>query len=190
MKKQLEKLDAYLKEKRPEYYNQLLKPLSEKEILDLQEEFNIELPNDIKELYLWKNGQRQDCYKSFVNNSIFEPLEAVLATNKELTELIGYDFEIENWWNENWIPIFSNGGGDYICYDLKGMFTGQKGQLLEYWNDDEERIVIAPNLISFIEKINTYYETTSIEEFDEDFDISDSIEKWEKKFIVNKLIEE
>ena len=30
---------------------------------------------------------------------------------------------IDNWWNENWIPIFHNGGGGHICYDMIGIFT-------------------------------------------------------------------
>ena len=188
MKSELEKLDKNIKEKRPEYYAILQKPLSEKEISELETKYNIKLNSDLKELYLWKNGQSQSNSKAFVNNSMFEPLEYVLSGNKEFTEMIGYDFEIENWWNKNWLPIFSNGGGSYICYDLKGIFTGEKGQLIEYWNADNDRSVIAPNLTSFIKKLNQYYEKTQIEEFDECFDISAEISEWRRDFIVNKLI--
>ncbi len=188
MKSELKQLDKNIKKKRPEYYYLLQKPLTEKEILELESKYNIKLPSDLKELYLWKNGQSQGNYKAFVNNAMFEPLEQVLLSRKELTDMIGYDFEIENWWNENWLPIFSNGGGSYICYDLKGVFTKVKGQLIEYWAKDNDRSVIAPNLIDFIKKLNQYYEETSKEEFDEYFDISESIVQWMKEFIVNKPI--
>ncbi len=188
MKSKLKQLDKNIKKKRPEYYSLLQEPLTEKEISELELKYNIKLPSDLKELYLWKNGQSQENYEAFVNNAMFEPLEQVLLSSKELTQMIGYDFEIENWWNENWLPIFSNGGGSYICYDLKGVFTGEKGQLIEYWAKDNDRQVIAPNLIDFIKKLNQYYEETSKEEFDEYFDISESIVQWKKEFIVNKPI--
>ncbi len=189
MKTEIKKLDNYLREKRPEYYNKLQNPLTEKEISALETKYNIKLRSDLKELYLWKNGQSQETYEAFVNNSMFEPLEFVLSGNKEFTEMIGFDFEIENWWNKNWLPIFSNGGGSYICYDLKGIFTGEKGQLVEYWKGDNDRPVIAPNLSNFIEKLNQYYEETSKKDFDKYFDISESIEQWKKEFIVDKPIE-
>ncbi len=189
MKTQLSKLNIHLKKNRPEYYNKLQYPLSEKEISELENKYNVILPLDLKELYKWKNGQRQDSYDAFVNNCMFEPLEIVLSGNKEFTEMIGYDFEIENWWNENWLPIFSNGGGSYICYDLKGIFTEKKGQLIEYWKDDNDRSVIAPSLTDYIKKLNQYYDNTPSDNFDEYFDISKDIAEWKKEFIVDKPIE-
>ncbi len=186
MKSEVKQLEENIKKKRPEYYSFLQEPLTEKEISELESKYNIKLPSDLKELYLWKNGQSQGNYEAFVNNAMFEPLEQVLLSSKELTQMIGYDFEIENWWNENWLPIFSNGGGSYICYDLKGVFTGEKGQLVEYWEEDNDRPVVAPNLIDFIKKLNQYYEETSKEDFDEYFDINESIVQWKREFIVNK----
>ncbi|MEP2278258.1 SMI1/KNR4 family protein [Maribacter sp.] len=188
MKTELKKLENHLKEKRPEYYSKLQKPLSEAQILDLETTYEIKLPHDLKELYLWKNGQMSNCYQPFVNNSLFEPLEQVLSGNKEFTQMIGYDFEIENWWNKAWLPIFGNGGGSYICYDIEGIFTEQSGQLIEYWNEYDDRPVIAPDLLSFIEKLNQYYEETPMEEFDEYFDIGERISEWKKEFIVDKSI--
>lgn len=62
------------------------------------------------------------------------PLKEALDISQKLSAMIGTDFEIENWWNEHWIPVFHNGGGDYICYDTKGIFTGNKGQIIEFWH--------------------------------------------------------
>ncbi|OAB79006.1 benzoate transporter [Cochleicola gelatinilyticus] len=188
MKIELEKLDSHLREKRPDYYTKLQEPLSEAQILKLEIEFNIKLPSDLKQLYLWKNGQAPNCYEALVNNSLFEPLEEVLSANKEFTDMIGHDFTIENWWNKNWLPIFGNGGGSSICYDLEGVFTGEKGQLVAYWNEYDDRPVIAPSLRGFIKKMNQYYDETPAEEFDEFFDISDDISDWRKEFIVDQPI--
>ncbi len=190
LKKELLKLDKVLKEKRPEYYQNLQMPLSDDEISKLEEQYEIKLPLDLKELYKWKNGQNRNYFKSLVNNCSFEPLEDVLSTNKEFTEMIGEDFDIKNWWNENWLPIFGNGGGDFICYDLKGVFTDNKRQLIEYWHSDEDRTVISPNLFIFIEKLTTAYLEKQLEKFMEDtFDISEELSTYTKAFIVDEEFE-
>jgi cell wall assembly regulator SMI1 len=183
MKKQLELLDIHLKRLRPEFYSNLNEPLKMKEIMVLEERFNITLPADLKELYQWKNGQRDGCYESFVNNSMFLQLEEALATAQELTSMIGSDFEINNWWNENWIPIFHNGGGDCICYDMIGTFTDQQGQLIEFWHADNDRNVIFPNLYSLVEAINQFYEMKNPSDFDEFFTI-DNAKMFYKSFRV------
>lgn len=181
MQKQLEILDKHLKLSRPDFYSKLNMPLKENEIQALEEQFSITLPADLKALYQWKNGQNDQCCDSFVNNSMFMPLEETLDAAKEMTEMIGFDFEIDNWWNENWIPLFHNGGGDHICYDMGGIFTGQKGQLIEFWHADNDRNVIAPDLKSFIEAINQFYETKPVMEFDEYFQV-DNIKDFPKRF--------
>ncbi|TPN84746.1 SMI1/KNR4 family protein [Aquimarina algicola] len=186
IKSELNKLDENLKEKRPEYYKTLQLPLSDDAISNLEQTYKVVLPNDLKELYQWKNGQQYDCYASFVNNAMFQPLEEVLQISKEFNEMIGYDFQIKNWWNENWLPIFSNGGGSYLCYDIKGVFTNKVGQLIEFWKGDNDRNVIAPNLSEFLGALNTYLVETPATEYDSYFDVSDRIGQWRTTFIVDQ----
>jgi len=183
MEELIEKLDSYLSIKRPEYYSELNEPLNDNQLNKLEDDYKIEIPKDLRILYKWKNGQKQNCYEAFVNNSCFIPLQQVLDDAAELTSMIGFDFEIENWWNENWLPIFQNGGGDSICYDLKGIFTEQKGQLVEFWHADNDRNVIAPTLERFFHKIINFYETKQENEFDEYFEV-EKIENYPQKFIL------
>ncbi|WP_316736619.1 SMI1/KNR4 family protein [Pedobacter aquatilis] len=183
MEEIIQKLDKYLSTLRPEYYSELNEPLNDEQLDKLAEYYRIKIPADLRTLYKWKNGQKPNGYESFVNNSGFIPLHQALYDASELTSMIGFDFEIENWWNENWIPIFQNGGGDSICYDLRGIFTGQKGQLIEFWPADNDRNVIAPSLKSFLEKIIELYETKHKDEFDEYFQVQ-KIENYPKKFIL------
>ncbi len=188
MEKDLVQLDIYLREKRPGYYNALQKPISEPDIVSLEQQYGVQIPPDLRSLYRWKNGQNYSCYESFVNNSMFESLESTLMTSREYTDMIGFDFDIKNWWNEKWLPIFSNGGGSNICYDLQGVFTGNVGQLVEYWNRDNDRNVIAPDLTHFIRALNEYYEETPVAEFDSYFDITKKISKWKQKFLVTEKL--
>lgn len=178
----LKELDIQLKTLRLDYYTHLKAPLTDAEINVLEKQYNMELPNDVKLLYKWKNGQYDNCYESFVNNSMFVTLQNSLYTAEDSTSMIGYDFEIENWWNEHWIPLFHNGAGDLICYDAGGCFTGNKGQIIEFWHADNDRNVIAPDLKTFIASI---YNRTQIEEFDRYFAV-ESPKGYPLKFIVNK----
>jgi cell wall assembly regulator SMI1 len=184
MQIQLEALNKHLQTARPGFYVQLNEPLSTAEINALEEKLNVKLPIDLRTLYQWKNGQNNNCYGSFVNNSMFMPLQEALESAAESTSMIGFDFEIENWWNAQWIPVFQNGGGDQICYDMGGTFTGQPGQLIEFWHADNYRKVIAPNLESFLTLINRYYATTAPAAFDEFFSLEEEIEGFPKRFLV------
>lgn len=188
MNEVLAQLDTQLQEKRPDFYAQLQPPLTNKEIEILEEKYNVQLPEAIQQLYLWKNGQQPNNYKSFVNNSVFEPLEVVLETASELTSMIGYDFTIKNWWNKHWLPVFSNGDGSHICIDLNETFTNNKEQLIEFWKSDNDRVVTAPSLSVFLQQLAKYYEETPKEKFDGYFDISESLKPYRQKFIVNEPI--
>lgn len=183
MKETIQQLDVLLSTVRSEFYQYLKDPLDEKQVELLEAQYQLKLPADLLALYAWKNGQDDDCFEAFVNNAAFIPLEEALDIAKQNTSMIGLDFDVENWWNEKWIPIFHNGGGDYICYDMGGLFTGQKGQLIEFWHADNDRNVIAPSLGSFLEKLKEYYENTPEEDFDEYFQIA-SPENYPKRFIV------
>jgi cell wall assembly regulator SMI1 len=171
----IQHLDSQLASLRPDYYVQLNPPLSMADIQALETSYSVLLPDDLKALYRWKNGQKSNCYQSFVNNSTFIPLEEALHTAKELTAMIGTDFEAENWWHPGWIPLFQNGGGDSICYDTMGVFTGVAGQLIEFWHADPDRSVIASSLLSFLQGLTQYYEITTPEKFDTNFTITEEL---------------
>lgn len=189
MNTELKQLDELLQTKRPEYYEMLNEPLSIEEISSLEAMYAIQIPTELKTLYLWKNGQSLDEFISLVNGSRFYPLEMVLNKNKELTAMIGNEIYIENYWNPSWLPLFIDGGGSSICLDVSGIFTGDKGQIIKFWNGYNDRHVIAPSLTDFLKSLNQYYSETAIDQFDQYFDITDRISKWKKEFIVDDLIE-
>jgi cell wall assembly regulator SMI1 len=160
MPDQLNLLDQQLRTKRPAYFAQLQPPLTTAEIMALSEKYQRTIPEPVQQLYRWKNGQAPACMEALVNNSMFISLEEALDTAADLTSMIGFDFEIENWWHPDWWPLFHNGGGDYICYDAGGLFTNTPGQLIEFWHADDDRNVIFPDLSSLISTLRQYYEGT------------------------------
>lgn len=151
-------LDQLIESNRKEYYSSLRPGLDDATIQILENRYGITLPEDLKNLYKWHDGQRYDNYEAFVNNCTFLQLDQALDSAAEFTSMIGSDFELPDMWHETWIPIFSNGGGDFICYDLAGSFDGQAGQLIEYWHADNDRNIIAGNLSSFLQALVELYQ--------------------------------
>ncbi len=169
MKEVLGELDGHLQQLRADYYAVLQPPLPAAEIARLQQYYKLILPDDLLALYQWKNGQPATCYESFADNCMLLPLEEALDTAAELTSMIDLDFELKHWWHQQWIPLLHNGGGDYICYDLAGLFTGDQGQLITFWHADKDRNVIAPGLETFITALNASYRGKNAAELDEYF---------------------
>jgi cell wall assembly regulator SMI1 len=183
MQQQLDLLTQQLRTQRPGLFAKLNPPLTVEYIHALEENYNVSIPEPVQQLYRWRNGQAPNFMEAFVNNSMFIPLEEALNIAIENTGMIGYDFEIENWWNKDWLPLFHNGGGDYICYDAGGLFTHQPGQLIEFWHADNDRDVIAPDLLSFLTALNNFYATANPGEEEEYFQIAPP-EGYPKKFTV------
>lgn len=160
------KLDAHIKNRRASYYADLNLGLSVSEIQQLESTFKTRLPKALKILYQWKNGQQEENAEAFINNAMFLSLQEALETAAELTGMIDTDFEIANWWHMGWIPIFHNGAGSYLCYDTFGVFTGKRGQILEFWKEDPDRNVVAPSLGSLLNSlIRLYAGENALDEF-------------------------
>ena len=49
------------------------------------------------------------------------------------------------YWNPGWIPIATNGGGDYHCIDLSPAAGGTVGQVIEWRHETDERRLLAPS---------------------------------------------
>ncbi|WP_018689092.1 SMI1/KNR4 family protein [Ahrensia kielensis] len=160
-------LEVQLQKKRPDLVATLRPPLTEEDIVALEHKYETSLPSQVRMLYKWHDGQDLEKFSVFVENMQFQPLESALLTKVDLDSMIGYDFELENWWHPAWLPLFQNGGGDYIVVDAAGIHTGNKGQLLTVYHDWEHRPINAPNLLVFSQAVLAYYKTTPIEDMDE-----------------------
>lgn len=166
-------LDQYILAKRPAYHADLLPGLSADAIHALEVKYDVVLPAALRQLYSWHNGQQATNYEAFINNSTFLSLEHALDTAAELTAMIGTDFEFPDYWHAHWIPIFSNGGGDYICYDPQGSFGRTPGQLIEFWHKDQDRVIIAPDLHSLLAALMNFYEQLDVDAGEEYFTVAD-----------------
>ena len=146
---------------------------SEEEIAALEEKFEITLPDDVKELYSYKNGSK---YLSILPCLIDErdmafcllSLQAIEKTkhyfqNRDtlLTEFPEYftgediekmkDSRIKPYlFNKRWIPFAEYCDSCFLMLDFDPNTEGKEGQILCYIHDPDEVVYVAENLKDLI----------------------------------------
>ena len=146
------RLDKWLRAHRPDYYRWLLPGLTDFEYKKFEKRLGRQLPAAFRALYQWRNGQSDNCYKGFQDNRQFASAESILHHKQVIDEVSqAGDFTMANWWHSTWVPFLDNGGGDAVCLDLTGVFTGCPGQLIKFWHDWEDRSVQYPSLLVWLD---------------------------------------
>ncbi|PCI94580.1 MAG: molybdenum cofactor biosynthesis protein MoeA [Flavobacteriales bacterium] len=136
---------------------------SQELIQNTEKELKISFPQDFKDFYMIHNGQKNGT-GGLIDMDELLSLEEIVEQWSVWHELLisgdfdGYTSEPSegiknNWWNDKWIPITHDGGGNHICMDLDPASGGRKGQIIQMWHDSEERELIAT---SFSEWIQNY----------------------------------
>lgn len=179
----LKALDTWLQHQRPDFYAELRPGASEAELGDLEAQLSQTLPEAFKDLLRWRNGQHDKAYASFHDNRMLMSIEDILSTWQMLQELSPeWDAETPNWWRSAWIPFMSNGGGAYLCLDLEGTFTGQPGQLIQFWHDDADRSVEYPDFDTYLAALSGSMPATQWKTDEEFWEINQLPEGYPKSF--------
>ncbi|PJJ60473.1 cell wall assembly regulator SMI1 [Hymenobacter chitinivorans DSM 11115] len=152
----LTRLDALLQQRRPAYYATLNPPATAAELAAFEAEFGLMLPAELRLWFGWHDGQRG--FESFVQNNCLQSLSSAADTMRVNRELLEDGDFVANWWQPGWVPFLENGGGDHVCVDLSGTFTGHAGQVLEHWHDWEARPVLFPDLTAWLTAVVQAYE--------------------------------
>jgi cell wall assembly regulator SMI1 len=146
----ISKLDNWLKENRPAYYNKLAPGATAEALDEFEKAIGLKLSEGLKLLYMWKNGQEGE--ETLQYNWMFMSLRQIQEATELLNDLLkSGDFELENWWCTKWLPFLDNGGGDYLCLDTEGAFKGVKGQIITFWHDWEDRSIEYPSYEKWFE---------------------------------------
>ncbi|WP_139921774.1 SMI1/KNR4 family protein [Hymenobacter sp. DG01] len=157
----LNRLDTLLQQHRPEYYATLGPPATGAELAAFEAEFNLVLPTELRQWFGWHNGQ--EGYDSFFQNNCLQSLDSAAESMRINNELLADGDFVANWWHPAWVPFLENGGGDHVCVDLHGTFTGQVGQIIEHWHNWEARTVLFPDLTAWLAAVVQAYEQAGAE---------------------------
>ena len=159
----IEKLDKLLASKSKDYYRLLQPGVRENELSAFENKFSIVLPNDFKELYIWRDGQDPMSSSPIQDNRTFMTLKEIESTKEELDGMIGYDFEDPKYWRASWVPFLENGGGSYLCLDVAAEDGGAINQLIGFWKRDSDRPIEYKSISEWLQKLTVSIEDGTIE---------------------------
>jgi cell wall assembly regulator SMI1 len=159
----IRRADAWLRKNRPDYYA-ILRPGVDEAALDAYAaRFGLKLPVDLRQFYLWRDGQDLDVSKALVHNHMFVPLADSVSLKELLDGMIGFDFEDPNWWRRGWVPFTESYGGDSYCVDLDAEAGGTAGRVVDFRHDDAERPVLAPSFADWFRELVATMEAGRLE---------------------------
>ncbi len=162
-----QRIEQFLKSNQPEIHQSLQSPASDASIAELEETVGQTLPDDFKELWRIHNGQddvfSEGIFPDLSADDWPEPAFLLMSVEaiqqdwsilKALNDEGNFDDkrrktppEIQaEFWHQGWIPIAHNGGGDNYCLDMAPTEKGIVGQVIVYYNDGPDPILVAPSL--------------------------------------------
>lgn len=153
-------IDTLLAEKFPDLARSLQPGAKDEPLVTLRETCfeGKALPHDLETFYRWHDGQHGyqalHPYDNRTLLSIQEALEAWRFLNDPKEDILQPMMK-------TWLPLFYNGSGDYVVYDLVG---ANQGKLITYWHDDAIRKVAYSNLEAWAtDTLEALYEEATAE---------------------------
>jgi cell wall assembly regulator SMI1 len=160
------RIEAWLKTNLPEVIADLNPPASEDAINHTEEVLGIELPESFKALYRLHNGQRQNSRGAFFGHW-FMSLEQMLmryAVWKGIVihdpvSALGADLPFTStpegaiqlrYADAAWIPFTEAGASENFGLDFNPGEHGRAGQVIIFGRDVRNKVVLAPDLPSFL----------------------------------------
>jgi len=105
------------------------------------------LPEDVEAFFRWHDGQQKVASLSDDDHrtpmSISDAIEAWEFLS-DPTE------EVKQPWSKTWLPLFTNGAGDFLVYETSGK---KAGSLIGYRHDDEDRAIAHESLLAWATKL-------------------------------------
>ncbi|CQR56554.1 SMI1/KNR4 family protein [Paenibacillus riograndensis] len=184
----------------PEFLNE---PATEEELLEAEQQLGFPLPEEVEELYRIHNGQNH-MYGIVFGLDFLSLTELCRKWNdwKELIDSEGPEGLEELgglctsappgaiqtvYANLRWIPLFYDGSGNAVGVDLDPGEQGSMGQIINFGRDEDNKLVLAPNLAAFIPRYLTAFAgEVEIEAEDDEDDIffsldAHAIDVWKRK---------
>lgn len=123
------------------------------EIVAAEQRLGVTFPDGLRALYRWSGGG-SDEGPALMNNRNILPLDQVVSTREMMNTYVDDGtFHRKDWWHKSWVPFLYNGASSYLCWDPKGSFAtagGVPGQVIEFWNKDPDRNIMAPGFDTWL----------------------------------------
>ncbi len=135
----LARLEKWLTQHRPRYARGLRPGATEDDFVALRGSLNEPVPEDLRQLLAWHNGQGDDFAGAFEDNWSLMSTAEIADAKRDLDAQAG---DGQTGWQPAWIPILDDDSGNYLCLDptLPGV------PLREFRSTSPEAPTVAPSL--------------------------------------------
>ncbi len=157
-------LESWFSQNLPELVQDFNSSASLESIKNLEKLVWQELPSEFHELYSWHDGQRKNIHTwpwyglSFLTiEEVFRHWEvwhdlkddSASMVDKYMTSTPKNCIKC-NYKNHNWIPFWYDYGGNFLWIDLSPDTWGTRGQVINFWRDEDDKYVIASGIQEFV----------------------------------------
>lgn len=141
MKTALERLDQWFAQHRKPFRKNLQPGASSAELEALHKSIGRPVPDSLRKLLAWHNGQGEDYVGYFENHWLLMSAETIAAAKQEL------DAGVVDGWKKEWIPFLDDDGGDYLVIDS----TQAAGPVLAFYPGQAQADKVAASLDAWLE---------------------------------------
>lgn len=179
------RLEALLRTKAPKVLASLNPGLPEEKILELERNSNITLPDDMRALYRWHNGQSPNISYCLIPGQRFMPLAEAIAAHERLRQDVKASstaqrvaFSIFAGHKNGWLTVFDDGAGDGHFLDIERVT--EPGHFF-YNMAEANHFVFFPSVHNFVAGLVECYSKGAIrfseedDAMEEDYELSESI---------------
>jgi cell wall assembly regulator SMI1 len=150
----LKRLDAWFKKHRKTFYKGLRPGATAQELADLETALGFPVPDDLRVLLAWHNGQDDDSFASFVNDWRLMSTTQIAATRHDLAA------SGEKGWRPAFVPFLEDDRGDCMVLD-----TAAAGAPV-YWWEGKDRV--EPVADSLHDRMKKFVEAVEAGQYVED----------------------
>ncbi|MHC4742161.1 MAG: SMI1/KNR4 family protein [Planctomycetota bacterium] len=178
-------LEALLQTKAPKVLPSLNPGLSEERILELEHNSGITLPEDMRALYRWHDGQSLNISYCLIPGQRFMPLAEAIATRERLRQDVKASstaqrvaFSIFAGHKNGWLTVFDDGAGDGHFLDIERVT--EPGHFF-YNMMEMNYYIFFPSVRNFIAGLVECYSKKAIwyseedDTMEEDYELAESI---------------
>ncbi len=158
-----QQIEERVRSRAPALASRLLPGASPQALQSVETVIGAELPGSMLAVYLVHDGIGVPAVvETRLRVCELLPLSEVVEHWRSLTGLLDegrFDDRIvervrgpvkSEWYSRNWLPIASDGTGNYFCVDLDPAEGGARGQIVAFRRESAERWVEAPDLATFL----------------------------------------
>ncbi len=170
MQKKWQWFETWLAKNAPEVIDELNEGCSPEQLIKVENEIDLQLPQSFKDFYLIHNGQKDEGYFGLFYGVSLLPLEKIVDEWRVWIAIIDEygeeemkgnfdDFQLSfmpdklkaQYANKKWIPFAIIYDNCYLGLDFDPEANGKAGQVINFGREEEHKTVVADSFEEFID---------------------------------------